>query len=100
MTTPPRDVWGRTRGEEAVGGRRSEQVPKAFRSASRNSVTGTQPQRRPRLQGNPGKPRATGAPPRGGEKGGRGGDTGEARLCPSLPPLPSPAQPPAAPAGL
>lgn len=53
-------------------------------------MTGTQPQRRPRLQGNPGKPRATGAPPRGGEKGGQGGDTGEARLCPSLPPLTPP----------
>ncbi|XP_059939093.1 carcinoembryonic antigen-related cell adhesion molecule 16 [Mesoplodon densirostris] len=80
--------------------RTEKQVPKAFRSASGNSVTGTQPQRRPRLQGNPGKPRATGAPPRGGEKDGRGGDTGEARLCSSLPPLPNPAQPPAAPACL
>ncbi|XP_070306814.1 uncharacterized protein [Odocoileus virginianus] len=68
--------------------------PQVFRSASRKSVTGTQPQCQPRLQGNPGKPRAAGAPPRGGEKGGRGGVRGEARLRPALsraPPPPAPA---------
>lgn len=60
-------------------------IPKTSPLASRNSVTRTQPQRRPRLKGNPGKPRAAGAPPRGGEKSGRGGDPEKARLCPSPP---------------
>lgn len=65
-------------------------IPKASPLASRNSVTRTQPQRQPRLKGNPGKPRAAGAPPRGGEKGGRGGDPEKARLCPSPPTSSSP----------
>lgn len=51
--------------------------PKASPSVSCSSVTRTQPQRPPRPQGNPGKPRAAGAPPWGGEKGSRGGDRGE-----------------------
>lgn len=61
------------------------QVPKASPLASRNSVTRTQPQRQPRLKGNPGKPHAAGVPPWGGEKGGRGGAPEKARLCPSPP---------------
>lgn len=51
--------------------------PKASPSVCWSSVTRTQPQRPPRPQGNPGKPRAAGAPPWGGEKGSRGGARGE-----------------------
>lgn len=66
--------------------------PKASPSASGNSVTGTQPQRRPRLQGNPGKPRAP-APLPGAGRGARG--EGPARGPPlPLQPPPSSSSPP------
>lgn len=76
---------GQIRGAAPIPLLHPPHVPKASPLASRNSLTRTQPQRRPHLKGNPGKPRAARVPPRGGEEGGRGGDPEKARLCPSPP---------------
>lgn len=60
-------------------------IPKASPLASGNSVTRTQPQRQPRLKGNPGKPRAAGPLP-GAER--REAGAGTRKRPASAPPRP------------